>query len=544
MRAEAPDLASDPARGPCLGAPRWLLGASALAAGAGTMAVEITAVRILAPWFGTSIHSWTNVIGVVLGCMAAGYFLGGILADKRRDPLLAGWALAAGGLLAGLSPLLLPGLAGLLVDPSLPLEAALGALAAGSFPAAVALFGPPVLLLGMVPPLLVQAWPQGDAGRLGRASGAVYALGTLGSLAGTFLPTWWLVPTLGSRATLLIAGGSLVGVGAALLAWRSSRRISTLAGACLFVPLGAAGFFQDRLPFAPPPPGGAEVLWEDESAYQYLRVVEAAEEGGRLRSLQLNEGRDSFHSVSLDATRNTKGRYYDALCLAGLLADPPLGPGARVLSLGCAAGTCLRLLEMLYGPGLDREGVEIDPLVIAAGRDWMGLESGIRLFEGVDARLFVRAAKGPYRFIVLDAYSGQIYIPFHLATVEFFEGVAALLEPGGVLAINVADPSGEGVLARPVAASLALAFPEVWLFHVPDSRNYMLAARRTPGLDPARLGGRQAPEALRALGAKLAGAGRAERVSGDPRLRLTDDRAPIEELTWASFRAARAEALR
>ncbi len=525
---------------------RFLLGLAALAGGAGSMALEITAVRLLAPWFGTSVQAWTNIIGLVLGALAAGYLLGGRLADRADRPR-PGIPLVAGGILSAASPLLLPPLAGLFVDPTLPLESALGAMAAASLPVSALLFGPALFLLGMVPPFLVKAWAAGDPGRVGRASGMVYALGTLGALAGTFLPTWWLVPALGSRWTIFVSGAVLVLAGA-LLEWGSGSWRRGRGGTLLLLLLGAgllagAGFF---LPFVPaaPRPAAAKVLFQKESPYQFVRVLEKKEEGRTWRVLALNEGLDSFHSVlGLGMRGNTGGRYYDALCLASLLCGKPPGKGARVLSIGSAGGTCLRLLEENFGPGLRLEGVEIDPVCVQAGRRFLDLPPAAEIHQGVDGRVFTRCARGPYRFVVVDAYSSQIYIPFQLATLEFFREVKRLLEPGGVLAVNVADPSREGILARPLARTLAKAFGKALLAPIPESRNFLLAARKGAPPDPRRFESPSCPPPLARLGKVLSRRGEWTLLGPGKGPWLRDDWCPLEQLTWKAYRKALEEAL-
>ncbi len=524
---------------------RALLGLAAFAGGAGSMALEITAVRLLAPWFGTSVQAWTNVIGLVLGALAAGYLLGGRLADRALRPR-PGIPLLAGGILSAASPLLLPPLARLFVDPALPLESALGAMAAASLPVSALLFGPAVFLLGMVPPFLVKAWTAGNPGRVGRASGMVYALGTLGALAGTFLPTWWLVPALGSRWTLFLFGAVLVLAGVLLEggsgAWRRK-------GGLFLLLLPAAGLLAGTglsLPLAPvaPRPGKAKVLFQKESPYQFVRVLEKKEEGRTWRVLALNEGLDSFHSVLGLGTRgNTGGRYYDALCLAALLCREPVKKGARILSIGSAGGTCLRLLEENFGPGLRLEGVEIDPVCVQAGRRFLDLPAEARIHQGVDGRVFTRCARGPYRFIVVDAYSSQIYIPFQLATLEFFREVKRILEPGGVVAVNVADPSREGVLARPLARTLAKAFGKALLAPIPEARNFLLAALKGAPPDPGRFESPSCPPPLVRLGKVLSRRSEWTLLGPGKGPWFRDDWCPLEEITWKAYRKALKEAL-
>ena len=191
-------------------AARTLVQASAAAAltGCAVMGIELTAVRLLAPWFGDSAYVWTNVIGAILLALALGAWFGGRLAERPSgSPLSALLAIAAG--ILAVVPLVSGPLGAWLLPQELPLDAAMPALEWGSLAATVLLFVPPIWLLGAVSPgLVTRAVRSGVA--TGRAAGAISAWGTTGSLVGTFAATHWLVPTLGSRMTMWLCAALLV----------------------------------------------------------------------------------------------------------------------------------------------------------------------------------------------------------------------------------------------------------------------------------------------------------------------------------------------
>jgi predicted membrane-bound spermidine synthase len=181
-----------------------------------TLVLELVAGRVLAPFVGVSIHTWTSIIGVVLAGISLGNYLGGTLADRAGSGRTLGVLLAAGGL------------ASLAV---LPLASGLGGLAPRSYPLVVrivllttVLFFLPSLLLGMVPPVVVKL-TLGDLGRAGNVVGRVYAWSTVGSLVGTFLTGFVLIAHVGTRAVILSVGLTLVALGGLAVALtRETRR--------------------------------------------------------------------------------------------------------------------------------------------------------------------------------------------------------------------------------------------------------------------------------------------------------------------------------
>lgn len=465
--------------------------------GFSTMVVELAAVRVLAPAFGDSIPVWTNVIGVILFALAVGALLGGYLADRGRGrgtlPLLFAFA---GALILSV-PELAPRIASwILPDTDLPLDRALPLLVEGSLSVTLLAFAPAVLLLGALAPLLIRGGSEGDMAHVGRISGLVYASGTLGSLLGTFLTTYWLVPYLGVANTYRLAGGLLLV--AAILAYLLSRSREPVAMVVSVVPiLMALGLHLLETPKPQWLRPGQRILEQVDSPYQRLYVVEDTEEvqgkKRRVRMLKINEGLDSFHSVRIEGTAFTGGRYYDAFALLPMLIDEPSDSPVRALSLGCAAGSILRVLEAVLGSHLQAVGVELDPGVLALADKW---------FRGFDKRIpdsadihwigdlgarayvnFVHRDQPPFDIICIDAYRSQFYIPAQLSTVEFFESLKGRLAAGGVLALNVGDFSSEGPVLSAVAGTLASVFPTVESFRVGGQRNFLVLAHgQAPGI--------------------------------------------------------------
>ncbi|MEZ5965399.1 MAG: fused MFS/spermidine synthase [Planctomycetota bacterium] len=506
-------------------------GAVAFLLGVAMMGLELTAVRLLAPHFGDSAYVWTNVIGVMLVALAAGAWLGGAMAGGPRAPRRLATALGAGALLAGVAPLLGGPLGAWLVPQDLPLEAAMAALVRGSLVATSILFAPPVLLLGCASPMLVAALVEGGV-RVGRASGLVNASSTIGSLLGTFLATHLLVPTIGSRAAVW-ACAAVVAVCAALVARRSSPLATALPALLVFVVRGPLRV----------PADGQQLLAERESAYQFLQVVRQTRDGADTTMLKINEGLDSFHSLAVDGTAWTGGAYYDWHTVAPILARDgaiPEGRDVRVLSLGAAAGTFARLFAAVY-PGCRVDGVEIDPAVIALGERFFGGRQAAGADYALDARVFVeRCPAASYDVVLVDTYVRQIYVPAHVASVEFFTAAERCLRPGGVVSVNSGGWSFEDPVVQALGATMKRVFGAAYAFAVPWSRNFVLVARKAEPLRPETLAAAhpQQPDFARVL-AQASRPGAWQPIDGDGPV-LTDDCPRLDGLQHEAMRRAHA----
>jgi spermidine synthase len=491
--------------------------------GFAVMALEITAVRLLAPFFGATVHVWTNIIGVILLALSAGYFLGGKLADLRPEPRLLCRLMVAGAALGAAVPFVGPPLCRWLLPGDLELGSAFGAFWGGSLVVATILFLPPAFLLAMTGPLLIRCLSRTRG--VGVSAGVVYGVSTLGSLLGTFLPTLWLVPRLGTRRAILLA---VVPLAVAALPGALRRaRVAATAGALLGG--GALLAWAGSLPIR----SGPGVLAERESAYQYVRVREE----GPARFLTLNEGVDSFHSVWIRGQALTEGRYYDYFNVLPLIGQGGPGPA---LVLGLAGGTVARqFLHFLPERVTAVDGVEIDPVVTELGVRFFDLDPARVRILTRDARAILRALPaGKYAVIVADVYATQVYVPPHLASREFFEEAGRALRPGGVLGINLGGFTPASAVVRAVTNTLAAAFGgEAWLTELPGTRNYLAFAFRAPApaWPPSRPQG--LPAELVPLWDTVVSHGTLRwRVAGGEPV-FTDDHAPVEDLTDREWRA-------
>ena len=492
-------MSGDSAAGKTPGA--FALGALVFGAGIGALATEITASRLLAPYFGSSTIVWANLIGIVLAALALGYWIGGRLADRRPEPRLLGSLVLGAAVFVAVIPFAAKPFLDLTVEG---LDTASGGAVVGSFIAVVLLCAPPVVLLGMVSPFAIRLAVSSIA-TAGAVAGRLYALSTAGSLLGTFLPALVLIPAIGTQRTFLVIAVLLAASSSFLLGTRYLAAAAALA-ALLLVPPGAIK-------------GEPGLIHEETSYYQYIGVVERPD--GR-RLLHLNEG-VAVHSLWRPDSVLTGG-VWDAF-----LALPPLlgRPIERVAILGNAGGTTARALGVYY-PDARVDGVELDPAVSRVGRRYFGMGDNRRLtVHDADARPFLRSTDARYDLIVVDAYR-QPYVPFYLATREFFRLVREHLRPGGVVALNVAAVPDDKRLVDAVGGTLAAGFPQV--LEWPALRFNTIVLGLTVPRSSAELASRlrSGPAELAPLRELLARDARPMKVASRP---WTDDRAPVEWLT-------------
>ncbi|HYH89263.1 MAG TPA: fused MFS/spermidine synthase [Solirubrobacteraceae bacterium] len=472
--------------------------------GTSTLGAEIAAARLMAPFFGASTIVWANTIAIVLVALSIGYWFGGRMADRRPDQRsLCVLVLVASALLA-----LVP----IVADPFLSLsveafdEYSVGAFA-GSLFGVLVLVAVPVLMLGAVSPWAIRLKLQRIEDS-GQTAGRMYAISTVGSLVGTFLSALLLIPLMGTQRTFLTFA-LMLAIVAALGAGRLRWALVPLAIAALFaLPVGTVKAA-----------GEGTVIHETDTEYQYARVIDYPD--GE-RHLELNEGQ-AVHSIYRRDTVLT-GDVWDGYLVTpfAVRRDTP----RRVAILGFAGGTTARAYER-YFPDARIDGVEIDGELFDIGRRYFGVRKRPQLREyAEDARPFLRRTKARYDAIFVDAYR-QPYIPFYLATREFFELARDRLNPGGAVVVNAGHPEGNDDLEKVLSATLGEVFPHVARDPLEPTNTLLVAAETPATRDNLIAAASRLPADLRPLALqtanRLAPALRGGRV-------YTDDKAPVEWL--------------
>ncbi len=503
-------------------------------AGAVTLGLELSAARLLDPWFGNSQIVWAGLIGLILLYLAVGAWLGGRLADRypTLDGLLAVASVAGVGvaLIPSLSPPIL-GLAGQGLNSYAP------GLLLGTLLAVLMLFSLPVILLGAISPWAVRL-AVADVDEAGRVAGRLYAIGTLGSIVGTFLPVLWLIPAYGTRWSFYTLALGLLLICSAGALWRVRRGrlrwlpLAALLLAALLLLLGDPAAVRARWDDN----SDGALLYEDESLYNYIAV----RAWGSERHLKLNEG-VGIHSVYHPQSLLSQG-IWDYFLLAPLFRaenrDWRLASSERVLVIGLAAGTVPGLYTDVYGPW-PITGVELDAQIIAVGQRFFGMDQPNLTAIAADGRRWLQQQPAASRFdlILVDAYRPP-YIPFHLTTVEFFTLVRSHLNEGGVVAVNVGRTPRNFALVDALSQTLGGVFPTVFVVDEPgpadDLGNSLVVATR----EPLALAAFQANVA--ALADSLPAEFRVFAREAAPRARVaapppgtpifTDDRAPVEQV--------------
>jgi spermidine synthase len=427
------------------------------------LAIEMAASRLLGSVFGSSNLVWAAIIGLILLYLTLGYFIGGKWADRSPHETTFYGILAWAGLANGLVPMISRPVLRLSANSFDALQ--MGVLF-GSFVAVVVLFIIPVTLLGTASPFAIRLAIQ-DARKAGSVSGRIYAISTLGSFIGTFLPVLVLIPLIGTYRTFLVISGLLLVV-AFIGLYRAAGWRMLLRYIWMPVVLALAAFFA----LLGPDRTTSGMIYETESAYNYIQVLER--DGYTL--LRLNEGQ-GVHSIYHPTVLNYQGPW-EQLLVAPYFNTPPYTPDQvkRIAILGLAAGTAARDASLVYG-GIPIDGYEIDGKIVEVARQYFDMnESNLTVFVQ-DARVGLVESDAIYDIIMVDAYRPP-YIPWHLTTKEFFSEVFDHLSPQGVLVINAGRAPGDRRVVNALATTILTVFPSIHAVDIPNSFNTMLFATR------------------------------------------------------------------
>ncbi len=468
------------------------------------LVLEIAAGRLLAPYVGVSLTTYTGIIGVILAGIALGAYLGGLAADRRPPETLIGPTLAAGGAAA---------------IASVPIVDAVGAMALGDDVAAIVVlaaagFVVPAVILSSVAPMIVRASLTSLA-TSGALVGRLSAIGTAGAITGTFLTGFVLLGLFPTRVLIVGTGVLLVVVG--VMAGFAIRRG---AGGVLIGALAAAAL---ALPAMAPAP------CDRESAYYCISIVpDGSDQDGR--TLVLDRVRHAY--VDLGDPLELRFRYVRWFAHATAAPIAARAGDVEVLHVGGGGFTFPRYLAAVH-PSSGHTVLELDPVVLATAGEELGFvaDDGIRVVVG-DARLSIdREPDAAYDVVVGDAFGG-LSVPWHLTTREFLAEIDRVLAPGGRYVMNLIDGPELG-FTRAETATLQGLFPHVAVIASRSSLagsgrgNVVLiashAALDTDGLIATMRAGGDLDAQV------LTGAALEPFVAGA--VPLTDDFAPVDQLT-------------
>ncbi|MCR5021565.1 fused MFS/spermidine synthase [Ruminococcus sp.] len=492
-------------------------------AGMSVMAVELGASRLLAPYFSSSQIVWTIIIGTIMIAMALGNYFGGKSADKDPDPdklykrilLSAVWIAA----IPFIGKIVILGISAVLV-----VTVSTNFLIWAAFLACMVIFVYPLFLLGTVTPSLVK-YTTDSLEDNGRTVGTLGAFNTVGSIIGTFAPTFITIPTVGTAVTFLIFSGILLMLG--LVYFFSCKRGYIRMAICtvLFIVFCITGTvlgfaFWER-----------SLTYEGESVYNYLQVKEDDKQAAL--STNVLFGIQSIYMKDGGLT----GLYYDTAMAAPLMSEGDDITKKNMLILGMGTGTYAKQCKA-YFPGIKVEGVEIDDKITDLAHKYFDLDDDIKVTT-YDGRAFLNSLKGANRkssdsavkfdVIMVDAYQ-DITIPFQMSTVEFFTLVKNSLAPDGVMVVNMNMHSDKkGSINECLCDTIASVFSNVYTVKVDGTTNRELFASDLSGMPDRLYSASQKLEDndLKALMEDIYM--RMERYEGGENI-LTDDKAPVELL--------------
>ena len=404
---------------------RLLLYGIVAISGAAVMMLELLGTRVIGPFYGVSLYVWSSLISVALIALAVGYYLGGLVADKQMRFRLS-YAIA----LAGLTTAAIP-----FVCRSVLLWSNDLGLRAGAFTSALLLFALPLTCLGMVGPQVIELAARQRAG-VGMAAGSVFAVSTVGSVVGTLLLGFFLLPVLGSRVILCGVSAALILLAFAV-AWYERRWGHAVLGPVAVAGIATGGGLWLQAGLAPTEYGDYRLVHQAESHYGWVRVVD-----DRARRVRWMLSDASVISALRLDTRGPVLSYQKIIA-----ALPQLHPeGRNALLIGLGGGYIARAFA---AQGIATDALELDPEVAKAAQQYFLYEPSGALWVG-DARYEIRRLDEQYDFIVHDCFTGGS-VPSHLLSVEMLHDLDRLLKDDGLLALSFVGFS-EGPEAAAAAA--------------------------------------------------------------------------------------------
>lgn len=423
------------------------------------MAVELGASRLLAPYFSSSQIVWTIIIGTIMIAMALGNLYGGRLADKDPDPGRLYKRLMIAGLWIGAIPLIGKYII-MLISGIIVVAVSTGFLIWAAFISCMILFVFPLFLLGTVTPSLVKYSVQ-NLDESGKTVGTLGAFNTIGSIIGTFLPTFVTIPTVGTSISFLIFSGVLILLG--LIYFINSKTkltfclisIGLFLGFCIWGHDSSFAFWESSL------------TYEGESIYNYLHVKE-----DRRRILLSTNVLFGVQSITMKDDSLT-GMYYDIAMAAPVMAGKDFGK-EEVLILGMGTGTYARQCKR-YFDGMSLEGVEIDGKITNLSYEYFDAAKDVPV-STYDGRAYLDEINKKFDVIMVDAYQ-DITIPFQMSSIEFFSSVKNHLKNGGVMVVNMNMHSNKaGAINEALSDTIAAVFPYVYTMDVEGNSNLELFA--------------------------------------------------------------------
>ena len=479
-------------------------------AGMSVMAVELGASRLLAPYFSSSQIVWTIIIGTIMIAMALGNIWGGRSADKNPDPDRLYVRIIVAAVWIAAIPVLGKYII-IAISAALVFTISNNFLICAAFLACMVVFVFPLFLLGTVTPSLVK-YTVDSLDDSGKTVGSLGAFNTIGSIIGTFMPTFVTIPYVGTSITFLIFAGILLILSLIYFISTGVVKKKCAAGIVLFFLcciLGSSNSFAFW---------ENDLLYEGESIYNYLQVKDT--DDSVILSTNVLFGVQSIMKKDGGST----GMYYDYAMAAPVMSGRMDGD---ILILGMGTGTYAKQCRHYYG-NTSIEGVEIDKKITDLAGKYFELPESVPVTT-YDGRAYLEAVSDLYDVIMVDAYQ-DITIPFQMSSVEFFTLVKEHLNENGVMVVNMNMHSdAEGNINEYLADTISTVFNYVYTVDVPGTTNRELFAAQNPDMMIEFEEGRDEVEDPE-LQIMLANVSNGITAYEKGNYILTDDKAPVELL--------------
>jgi spermidine synthase len=421
---------------------QFLLNVIVFISGAVLMGLEIVGSRVLAPHFGSSIFVWGSLISVVMAALSIGYYWGGWLSAGEPSYGRLFTLLVIPGILIFFLPFLYPTLNEWIAGVDFGIR--LNPLIASSI-----YFLPPGVFLGTISPYVIRLAATALS-TVGSTAGTLYAVSTCGSIFGTLLTAFYLIPLIGVRNIIHSLGITLVCLALLVVPLVRLRSVAVGRAVTALSVIGSIAIPWSSIAWA-----RIKTLLEKDSFYHRIRVEED------------DEARYMYFDRTLQSAMNIKDPtalrlVYSRYTSLGFAFRPD---AKRMLIIGLGGGSIPKKLQKEF-PALEIDVVEIDPEVIQIAKDHFNVREGKNLrLHAQDGRIFLTRTGNQYDIILLDAYYADA-MPFHLATREFFELAQRKLTPNGIIVANlisaVTGPSGK--IARAFVKTQRRIFPQTYVF--------------------------------------------------------------------------------
>lgn len=435
--------------------------------GMSVMAVELSASRLLATTFSSSSIVWTVVIGLIMISLSLGNVWGGRMSDKLKNgdklylliSLASVWVAVmaiAGKYIIDLTVAILT-----LILPS---NLSNNLIISGSVISCLIIFSFPLVILGMVTPFQIKLSVT-DMVNNGKTTGEIYALSTVGSIIGTFIPTFLTIPTIGTSNTFFVFAFILNMLSLYYFISKKKKVVRALVSTLIILILAFAPFSESYAFWE------NNIIYEGESIYNYLKVTET--EDTVALSTNVAFGVQSLYKKNSILT----GYYYDyALMAPFFIKDTNFDKSLDTLILGLGTGTYAKMCKRFF-PNTLTDGVEIDQKIVDLSKKFFELKDTEATIYVNDGRAFLKSKDvKKYNLIMVDAYR-DITIPFHMTTREFFGQVKKHLNPGGVLVININMHSEKNTeITDYLTETVKSVMPKVYKCDMDDGTNTLVFA--------------------------------------------------------------------